>query len=255
MAREAPPDAVVTYWLSERLGLPDTPENRERARRDLARRQALRTTARRLGVEEDPHFQAMADDLLIARLKELHLHPRLDEASVSESEINAFYEDSIDQFRSPEQRRLAVLWFEDPRRDEPRAVLRDRLESARALTLSDPALEAPANGFGLLAVDFSAHRPTRFEGGVLGWLTESPADPWRQAVARIGFSLRQPGDLSPVVESPEGLFLVRLLAVRPARSQPLGEVAPAIQRQLLQRKKAELEDAILQEWISPPRQP
>lgn len=246
----SPPDSEVTYWLSDRLNLPDTPENRDRARRDLARRKALGETARRLGVDKDPHFRAMADDLLIARLMESHLQPRLDAVSVSDSDIRAHYEASIDQYRSPEQRRLAVLWFEDPRQEEQRTVLLDRLESARTRASSDPALKTPESGFGLLSVDFSGHRPTRFTGGILGWLPASPSDPWRKAVARIGFSLQRPGELSRVIESPEGLFLVRLIATRPARSQPLEAVAPAIHRQLLLRKKANLEETLLREWTS-----
>jgi hypothetical protein len=242
-------DPALAYWLSERLGIPDTPDNRDRARRELQRREALRLTARRLGVIDDPRYQAMRDDLLIARLKELHLQPRLDEVTVSEEEIAAYYEARKDQFQSPELRQLAVLWFENPSSEERRAALLDRLRTARDLAASDPGLQPPDTGFGLLSIDFSAHRPSRLKGGLVGWVPARPEDSWRRALAGIGYSLDSRGSFSEVVVLPEGLFLVRLVEIRPARSQPLDAASSRIHDQLLREKKAKLEESILREWI------
>jgi hypothetical protein len=242
-------DPALAYWLSERLGISDTPENRERARRDLQRREALRQTAHRLGVADDAQYQAMRNDLLIARLKELHLQPRLDAVTVSEKEIAAYYEARKEEFQSPETRQLAVLWFENPSSEEQRAALLDRLHTARDLAASDPGLQSPGTGFGLLSIDFSAHRPSRLKGGLVGWIPAQPEDPWRRALAGIGYSLERRGSFSEVVVLPEGLFLVRLVEIRPARNQALEAVSSRIHDQLLREKKAALEERILREWI------
>jgi parvulin-like peptidyl-prolyl isomerase len=56
-------------------------------------------------------------------------------------------------------------------------------------------------------------------------------DTLRHAVASL-----QPGELSPVVEDPQGFFIVKLEARQPERAPVLEEVHDAIKLRLLQEK-------------------
>src|SRR5690606_15419148 len=114
---------------------------------------------------------------------------------------------------------------------------------ARAWLDSNPdVLNHPEQGFSVLSVDFSEHAATRYKNGVLGWLQPSGGmDAWSKAVAQIAFSLTKPGEVSAVTTTPEGIFLVRCMAITPAFERPFEEVAShlAAAERALNRQAAE----------------
>ena len=63
-----------------------------------------------------------------------------------------------------------------------------------------------AAGFGPLAVGNTEHKSSRLMGGDLGWLDDAPgSDPWRNAVLEAAAALHQPGELSAVTATKDGL--------------------------------------------------
>ncbi len=100
------------------------------------------------------------------------------------------------------------------------------------------SLSPDVPGFGPLAVQYSDDDDTRALGGDLGWFPAS-ADgfPGGDAVRAAAAALEAPGSLSPVVETPTGFHLVRLVN---RRNAPAGAraAAQAAARDSIDRRRA-----------------
>ena len=119
----------------------------------------------------------------------------------------------------------------------------------------------PELGFSVLGADYSEHQPSRYKGGVLGWLEpDGNLDPWTKAVAEISFTLKQPGAVSDVITRPEGVFLIRYMAQTPAVLRPFETVRGELEQQERNRLRAALEigfkDSIMAkhppQWLTKP---
>ncbi len=226
-------EGTFRYWW-EKQPMVDTPKARQALLDKLVHRAAFAQAAREAGLHDDPVVAQQIETLLISRLKELELQPKMSAIEVTDSDIAASYESRKEtHYTLRERTRVAVLWFAT----RGVAPLVDRykpkLEQAREKILAQPG-ETPADkGFGQLAIRNSEHAPSRYKGGIVGWIESGQnMDPWRAAVLKISSGLKEAGQVSEVTETKEGLFLVRLLERSPARVRELSEVRENIAREL-----------------------
>lgn len=228
-----------SHWWGTRPGPADSPQARTEALDRLVERATLAAAARRAGLERDPETAAQIDALLIARLQEVQLTPQLEAVKVSEDEVRARYEALRgSRYTRPESVRVAVLWF-NTRGQQPLVDrYRPRLEEIRTRMAAGADAVPVDAGFGPAAVGNTEHRPSRLNGGDLGWLELAPGgDPWRQAVLDLAAPLQNPGDLSEIVAVKEGLFLVRLIGRRAPEVRPFEAVRAEIHSSLLELQR------------------
>jgi len=204
-------------------------------------------SARREGRDKDPEIAAQIKRMMIARLRETKLQPQMQSLSVSDEELKAYYDAHREtKFTGTERVRVAVLWFDTQGQEPLVERFRPRLQAVREQVVADAAAFPVAGGFGELAIANSEHRASRYKGGDLGWLSEGDAsfagaDGWGGAVRESAKSLSAPGDVSELVERPEGLFLVRLIERRPAEVTDFANVKEQIEKELLADRRKELE--------------
>ena len=233
----------------------DSPESRRATLDDLVRRFTLAEQARAAGLAEDPEVVAQFENLLVRRLRETKLEPSFAAVEVSDDEVAAWYESNKEsRFASPARDRLAVLWFGTRGLAPLAGRYRPRLESARDTVVEHPDAFPAAAGFGSLAIECSEHRASRYRGGDLGWInateTVPGGDSFPAMVATIGRGLAGIGDVSPVTESGDGLFVVRLVDREPAGIRPLDQVRDEIRRELLAGKRQAIEEAFESEALA-----
>jgi hypothetical protein len=235
-------EAEFRYWWERDTPGKDSPAMREALLEKLIQRQTLVQRARAAGLDQDPAVVEAFESLLIARLKEKELQPKVAAVEIGEEECRAFYEQNKDaRYTLPERVRVAVLWFNTRGQEQLADRYRPRLEQARAALLEDSESNPPAQGFGPLSVRNTEHRPSRYKGGDVGWIeTASGQDPWRNTILELAASLSAPGELSSVVVRPEGVFLVRLIERQPARVRALAEVRAAIEQRLKVARRTEI---------------
>jgi parvulin-like peptidyl-prolyl isomerase len=224
-----------------------TVAEKEALLQELVDRAALVQRALDQGLDRDAEVRRSLENLLIGRLRETEMDPLMTAAAPGPEEVQKAYEANLDAWKEPAMRRGAIIFIAmPPRTSEPRkAELRSRIEAARtkalALLEDDPAIR----GFGAVAVEYSEDQATRYRGGDTGWVggasTGSRFDP---AVIQALFATSQPGDVSDVIETSRGYYLVKLLEVKPARVKPLAEVQKGLQQNL---KRQNLRDVEL-EW-------
>ena len=112
-------------------------------------------------------------------------------------------------------------------------------------------LDPNTRSFGSIAVKYSDHQPTRYRGGDTGWLQKYRRDlRWPKEVMEAIFALQEPMEMSPVIATPEGYYLVKLLETKESRLRPLSVVKNRIRHQLLQEKKVEAERKFYEELKS-----
>lgn len=196
------------------------------------------------GLDRDPAIRRAWENLLVSRLREQQLEPRLTNAVPTPSQVAVQYSNRIAAFNEPELRRGAMLFASLPPEapEDRRMAVRERLARARQLALGASAAEPGTRGFGALAVEFSEDPVTRYKGGDLGWLAASRSDNrFDPAVLEVLFALRQTNDVSGVIETPRGFYVVKWLDVRPARVKSLESVRAMLEHELLieNRRQAE----------------
>lgn len=221
-------------------------ETRQTALDELTERASLTQAAHDAGLENDPIARAEIARILISRLRETELTPKLQAIAaepIPDSRLRGIYESRKEQFQSAQKRQVALLWL-DPGQDPGRlAAYQEKLSQARTWFLANDDLRKnPDQGFSVLGVDYSEHAPTRFKQGILGWLDQSGgADPLAKAAAEIAFSLQKPGDVSDVISRPEGVFLVRFMAEKPAFTRPFESVSAELEQSERRRMRESVE--------------
>ena len=215
-------------------------------------REALLVRARAAGLEEDPDFIRERQSLLIGCLRRRELEPRLANVAVSDLDIQADYERDQAPFSQPARRRLAILFVAtNPQMaPEARARCQARIDEARRKVLAQ-AETAAAKGFGALAVEYSEDQTTRYKGGDLGWVEDGrDLGGYGPEVVKAGFALAKVGDVSDIIATDRGLYLVRLADQRPPQTSPLEDVRERIRHLLLRDKQRQLEKAFVDQALS-----
>lgn len=195
--------------------------------------------ARAAGLDREPELVASFEQALVRRLDEQWTDQHRGELAVTDEEIAAAYAARQESYRLPPRARAALIWIAAAKGSDRKAAER------RAEKALDEARRLPAEpaDFGALAIAYSEERASRYQGGDIGWLAAGGASRWPAAVTAAIFALDLPGALSPLVETADGFYLVRLTAREESRLRPLASVRDALRSDLLRAKHQALRAA------------
>jgi peptidyl-prolyl cis-trans isomerase D len=156
--------------------------------------------------------------------------------AVSDAEIADYYRAHAGRFALPEKVRFAVIQMGFPAKatEEKKA---EALRKAESVLAEARALGGLNGGFGALAQRYSEDQATRYLGGDAGWLARGEQGRWDNAVVDAAFALKSAGEISSVIQTSNGLYLVKLIEKKVAGYRPLEEVAEAIRYQLALEKR------------------
>lgn len=222
-------------------GVSDDSRQREALLAEMTERLRLLAYAREQGFENDPEVKRSHEALLIAKAREaLGSSAEQSLALPSEEEQQAAYNLRRREFTAPTTVRVAMIFSRD----------RSKIDQVMKLSGTLPSAE---KGFGTLAVQWSEDQATRYTGGDFGDLisghTEGVLPP--EAVA-AAFGLEKPGDLSPVIQSNDGLRIFRLISKTPEVTQSYAQARPRLLTELSQQRHRERELAAAKRIASLP---
>lgn len=207
---------------------------------EMAGDEALVQRALAAGLDQDAEVRRAWRSLMIGTLKSRELEPHLREVVLSPEEIQAAYERERDSFSLPARARAAMVFVSKPLTlpDSAKAVLKARIEEARALALSGP------DGFQQAALQYSEHQGSRYKGGDIGWLEQGRA-PHRISMQVVDavFAMPAPGGVSETIEAEEGYYIVTRLELKPASVLSLKEVEGKVRARLLRERREQIVDA------------
>ncbi|OUR91282.1 hypothetical protein A9Q81_18040 [Gammaproteobacteria bacterium 42_54_T18] len=179
------------------------------------------------GFDKSPEFVINQRKLLAHEYKK-YLQQKVGQASViTDYDIGRFYQDNIGQYTKPGMYRIAI-YFRRANQEKPQYTLKQIADSVQYLE--------SGLGFGKYALT-SNHLKTNNRGGKLPWLTaESNVAGIPKTVIQTGESL-EIGNVSDVIKTDAGHYLVRLMEKRDSQVTPLDAVKPVIREALLKKKK------------------
>ncbi len=177
-------------------------------------------------------------DLSIQKLinKEITAH-----INISDADISEFYATNKASFNLPEpQMHLATILVTpvpDPNvRNLKNSKAQNEKEAAEKARQIEEQLKKGAD-FAMIAQNFSEDPNTAPNGGDLGFIQESSIGQASMELRRL-MSAMQPGQISPVLRSPEGYRIFKLLSREPSGQRELNDptVQQTIREQLISRK-------------------
>jgi parvulin-like peptidyl-prolyl isomerase len=175
--------------------------------------------------------------IVVDRFLETHLGLDATKLPISDAEIQAYFRKNPDEFSTPPQAHGSIIFVRVSPDSSPeqRETLKKRAESIRAAAIEqrDPKV------FASLARQHSDDPTSRSVDGDMGWVRRDAANQWPESVVRVLFELKDPGDVSPVVTTPDGFHVVRLIKYRPASVAQWTEVRERIRSRLAEKKEEE----------------
>ncbi|QTA80017.1 Putative peptidylprolyl isomerase [Desulfonema limicola] len=201
--------------------------------------ETLLVKALEAGLDKDPEIVRAYRNSLVGKYKSLNLTPMIENIKISDIEIEKYYNAHRETYTRPEKARLAVLYMKthSTMSEEKIKSIREKMSEAKEKVLE----LSGEKGFGKLAISFSEDQTSRYKGGDLGWLSKGRNYRWDEKVIQAGFALENIGDVSDIIDTDKGLYLVKLMDKRDAEITPLEKVNARIKHELLLEKRRQTE--------------
>ncbi|MES2572855.1 MAG: peptidyl-prolyl cis-trans isomerase [Verrucomicrobiota bacterium] len=224
-----------------RRRVPDQPEAKHALLNEMIRYRTLVQEARRRGLDRDPEVIEAYESMLAGKVREMDAEAQKGRLIVTAQEVEAYYQAHAQEFALPARIRVAMIFVEATRNftEAARTERRASLEAAREKALN---LDRQKAGFGALAAEYSYDQATKFRGGDIGYVVQGTSDPnLGEEVLAAAFALKAPGEVSEIIATERGFFLLRLMEHQPGSIRALSQMERPIRQRLVQQKQRELE--------------
>ena len=207
----------------------------------LINQEVVFAAAQAQGIDEDPAVDRLFKKAVVDRFLEQQLNPKLEAVSVSNTELQNYFDQHEDKYSRPARRRAAIIHVAvSPKADAAtRQQRKERIEEALAQV---EQLEDNVTHFGEIAKNYSDDRASRYQGGVIGWLINHASREyrWGREVTEALFALEKNGDVSPIIETDAGFYVVRLVSAEQVQQKGFEQVQKGIRSRLLQEKRKQV---------------
>lgn len=222
-------------------------EQKKKLLDNLVQREAMVLEAKRLGLDEDPEVIRNYKKILARHLVNQEFNKkRVKDIQISDAAIQQYYEQNHERYHSPEKVRVHLIFIEGPR-SQPEKRAAARAEARQLLT----KLEADPNDRRLfleLARKHSDDEKSAKIGGDTNFRTQAQLEErYGPKVAEVAFGLKKARDLSGIVETDGGFYLLRQSGRQSAIDLPLEKVAGQIKTTLFARARGEAYKAFVEE--------
>ncbi len=206
-----------------------TMEQRKEYVDGLARFELLVAEARRRGLQNEPEVVDAAKKMMVQKLIQKEFDEK--KSPVGDAEISEYYEKHKSDYVKPESTRLADIFIaagkDDPQRSKKKQLAEEVLTKAKANKPTDSA------AFIALVRQYSEDPKTKPLDGDMRFLTEPEVTAqYGPEVAAASAGMKQLGDLSPVVETAQGFYVLRFQGRQAAINHGLDQVKTQIQSRI-----------------------
>jgi peptidyl-prolyl cis-trans isomerase C len=210
----------------------------------LARFEVLAQEALRRGLQNEPEVVEMAKKVMVQKLIQQELDGK--NAAVPENELAAYYDKHKSDYVKPEMVRATALFLMAARADADavkakRAQMDALLEKAKALSPNDYA------GFGKLAREHSEDAKSKALDGDLRYLSaQEMSAQLGPAVSDAAFALKANGELSNIVQTESGFYLLKLQGRQAPLNLTLDQVRPQLQGRIANEHRQQNFDKLVE---------
>ena len=181
--------------------------------------------------------------LLMGKIRERYLDAERKKIVISKSDLENFYNEHKEKYRIPKRREFAILFFKKRLKNSTKEKELIAKKFSKIIALAkENKLPSAKKGFGTYAIDYSEHQASRYRGGELGWFTQGKRVNWEQKVLDAGFELKDVGDLSSIIETKKGYYLVRLMDETKEKYKSFKEVEYTVKYEVITNRQKEIKD-------------
>jgi peptidyl-prolyl cis-trans isomerase SurA len=169
--------------------------------------------------------------------------------NITDADVANFYNANRGSFNLPEPQvhmaQILVTAQPDPNvHNLKNDKAKNEEEAKRKIQALETRLKQGGEDFAMIAQNYSEDPATTPNGGDLGFVGESALDKTSPELKKLVLSL-QPGQLSPVIRTPEGYRILKMISKEPAGQRDLSDprVQQSIRETLLGRKDQLLKTA------------
>jgi peptidyl-prolyl cis-trans isomerase C len=210
-----------------------SPEKRKELLDSLVRYQVLAIEARKRGYENDPEVVRVAKDKMVRLFTQQEIFDKVKPSDVADAEVEKYYKDHVSEYLRPETVRASQI------------VVKDRAKATKVLAEAKALPKADMKSFRDLVAKYSEDADSKQRSGDLLQIDQKSTQ-YPPAVVAAAFGLKETGDISELVHTPQGFAILKLTERRPALSRSLEESKAEIQRRLVDdlrnKKKKEFVD-------------
>ncbi len=187
--------------------------------------------------------QMVRENLLRQRLMQMKLQEFKTGTNISDEQLKQYYARNPGEFRRLSRARLSQIYVAHPDLSPASAEYKQRDESARAKIERAGKELKQGRKFGTVAQSYSEHQATAKKGGELGWIEEG--DTGLPKFDQVIFKQLRVNDVSEVINTARGYFIVRLEDRQAGGVIPFEEIRGRIRQKLM----AESAEQRYQNWI------
>ncbi|HTZ38950.1 MAG TPA: peptidylprolyl isomerase [Syntrophales bacterium] len=188
------------------------------------------------GTNYEKYREATRTDMLKTRIMQREIRPRV---TVTNEEIGAFYQEHRDEYEGKLRVRLLMIALPVPAGSDEAAQAAQRAKAESILQ----RIRA-GEYFEVLANENSPGQGR--SGGDIGYVEKGTMNP---SIEEVAFNLK-PGEVSGVIETPQGFYIIKALDKRGGGSLSLKATRSEIEERLFVEKM----DKKFAEWIAEKRQ-
>jgi peptidyl-prolyl cis-trans isomerase C len=231
-------DRIIGYYDADKQKIIEQqPQLRATLLKRFIQGMVISRIAREKGFEKEPDVKEQLELLSNDLLTTLYVQKEvIDKIHVSDDDMRLYYKMNKDEFTTPEMVRARDIFIKVDK-SAPDKVRKEAREKAEEI------LKKVKKGedFPKLASEYSDDQTARERGGDLGFFKRGVMVPEFENAA---FSLK-PGQVSNVVETPQGFHIIKLEAKKEAGTEPYEKVKDKVRELVLnQIKKTKVEEFV-----------
>ena len=234
-------DDLILRQEARRLGITVREEELNATIQDsLAKRNVtmenLREALIKDGTDYDKYREATRSDMIKQRIVQREIRPRV---SVTNEEIGAFYQEHRDEYEGKLRVRLLMITLPVPAGSDE-----TQKESQRRKAESILKRIQAGEYFEVLANENSQGQER--SGGDIGYVEKGSMNP---IIEEVAFNLK-PGEVSNVIETPQGFYIIKALDKRGGGSLSLKATRAEVDERIFNEKMGKM----YMEWMAEKRQ-
>lgn len=208
---------------------------------DMISKKLFLNKAKSIALEKEAKIKREYQYMLIGEIRKRFIEAKCKEINITKKDIKEYYQQHKEKYKLPLKRKFAIVFAQKRLKNsiKEKQIITQRF--AKLIKLYQEKNLAPANkGFGKYAIEYSEHQVSRYRGGELGWFNQDSKLNWEQKVLDKGFSMAKVGDLSEIVETKKGYYLLRIMDEKKSKYKTLKEVYSKVKYQVIFDKQKEI---------------
>jgi len=203
----------------------------------LARFELLAQEAHQRGLQNDPEVVETAKKVMVQKLIQKEFDEK--QGAVAEQDVKDYYESHKNDYVKPELVRITDIFFAAPKED---AALRKKQKAKAEEVLTKAKAIAPTDtaAFATLVRENSEDQRTKPMDGDSRFISEADlTSQYGKEVATAAVNMKRAGEVSDVIETPTGFYIVRFQSRQAALNLGIDQVKSQIENRIKHERRTQ----------------